>query len=508
MDRRSFIRLGASSAGAFALGGMSACAPAPDPPTEVFAQGVASGLHSDREVVLWTRVEPLVAPGVGEATWLVARDRALTQIIASGTAAVDADADHTVKLLVDGLPSDTTFWYRFTAAGVDSPIGRARTLPAATDEPTLLRLAFASCQSYSNGFYAAWRDVASRDLDAVVFLGDFIYESGAISLLSSVRPEPFAEATTLEDYRAKYRLYRRDPDLQAAQAAHPWVVVWDDHEFYNDWDRLSIVNDPVRFAAATTAWFDHQPIWRDRTTGHALRIHRSLRWGRLAELIMLDTRQYRDTKGPSFLGAGFRDGEYNRPDRTIMGVEQKAWFLDRLSTTQADGVPWKLIGNQVLFGPQRVWDLDSPELRRIFTGLTDHAGLYTGMDTWDGFPVEREAVLEHLRQGAITGTTFLTGDIHSFWVGGVRVDIDDDTSPVVAHDFASGSISSSPGGLGSAFAAGGTPLSPAWDLIDASRNGYGIIECTPTTATVRFIGHDARFRNVTPSEFASFDLTT
>lgn len=494
MDRRTFIRLGAAGAGAVAIGRTTACAPTSPTPTVPFPQGVAAGLHADDAVVLWTRVEPLVR-AVDRVTWTVGTDASMSTVVATGEATVSAAADHTVKVLVEGLEPDRSYWYRFDADGAPSPIGRARTLPSAGTDVESLRLAFASCQSFATGWYGAWRDVAGRDVDAVVFLGDYIYESPSIQLLRKLRDEPLFEARTLDQYREKYRHYRSDADLQAAHAAHPWAVVWDDHELHNDWDRGVYSEEPGRFEAASRAWFEYQPVWPTNGT----QIHRSFRWGRLGEISMLDSRQWRDPAVPSIFGGGFMTPEAIAADRTMLGAAQRAWLLDGLSAADADDVRWKIIGNPQPIAPLRILDLDTPELRAADPNLVKHAGLYFGMESWDGFPAERDTILEHLRVGGIGGTTFLSGDVHAFFASGLRSDYDDDSSPVVARDFAGGAISSPPGGPHTGLVDGGARLSPDYDFIDGNHNGYGLIEYTPDSATVTFMGLDPVWPNVLPA---------
>lgn len=487
MDRREFMR-GVTGVGAVA--GLTACVPSAEVPTVPFPQGVAAGLHSDDAIVLWTRVEPTIAP-VTSVTWIVATDAAMSTVVATGSSPVSAAADHTVKVLVEGLDPYQSYWYRFTAGDRPSPIGRAATLPAPDAEPRSLRLAFASCQSFATGYYGAWRDVAARDVDAVVFLGDYIYESPAIQLLRPLRSEPLTECITLDQYREKYRHYRTDPDLQAAHAAHPWTVVWDDHEVHNDWDRSVYSAEPGRFDDAAQAWFEYQPVWPVDGT----RIHKSLRWGRLGELFMLDSRQHRDPglDVPLVFGAGLLGPEAADPMRTMLGTGQRGWLLDGLSEAEDDDVRWKLVGSPQPIGPMRMLDLDSPETRQLSSDLPRHAGLYMGFGGWDGFPAERDTILEHLRADGIGGAAFLSGDVHSFWAGALRSDFDDPASPVVAHDFAGGAISSPPGGPHTLLAEGGTTMTPSWDFVDGVNNGYGLLTCTADTATVTFMGLDGRY---------------
>jgi len=497
MDRRQFIKAGATGIGAVGLGGLttSACAPAAGPSESAgaFHLGVVSGLHSPTEVVLWTRINPVDAPGVNSVTCTVATDPAITDVVATATAPVSALADNCVKVLVGGLVADTSYWYRFDTGAQLSPVGRARTLPAPWSSPPSLKLAFASCQAYSNGYYGAWRDIATRDLDAVLFLGDYIYEAPDIQLLGNVRPDYADEALTLDQYRAKYRLYRSDVDIRAAHAAHPLVPVWDDHEVFNDHDAGQLAQQPARQAAAYQAWFEYMPVMPISGS----RIYRSLQWGDLGEVFMLDTRQYRGPHLPvGPLGATLLAASYAAPDRTILGPEQKAWLLGGLDAAQIEGRTWKIIGNQVMIAPIRVTDLDTPQNRAVDPTLPRHAGLYTNMDSWDGFSHERDEVLAHLGGNGIDNTLFVTGDYHAFFAGPLRQDFDDPASPVVAHDFCAAGISSKPFNPFEFLVGGGGPpaTEPPFDHISYTENGYGLVEATPSSLEVTFVGGNATYR--------------
>jgi alkaline phosphatase D len=498
MDRRSFLRAGASGAGVAALGATGvACAPTPvgPTPTEVFSLGVASGLHSPTEVVLWTRVEPLIAPTVTQIVWEVADDPGFSTTVASGLAPVSAATDHTVKVLVGGLDPDRSYWYRFVApGGQGSDMGRARTLPAVGSAVGSLKLAFSSCQSYASGYYQAWRHVAQQDVDAVLFLGDYIYESVLVAALGSVRKEPIAEARTLADYRARYRLYKSDRDLRAAHAAHPFVPIWDDHEVVNDWDTRIYTEDPQRFIDGQQAWFEYQPTWPISGS----RIHRDLTWGNLGHIFMLDGRQYRDAHRDDtlFAGAAPLTAFETQVGRTMLGQAQRDWFTGGLSSAQAAGVTWKIVGNPVMIAPIRVKDLDTPEARAANPDLPKHAGLYTNtaFDSWDGFIWERDQVLGHLVDGgpggsSIDNTVFVTGDYHSFWTAALTSDYDEDGAPVVAHEFAAGGISSAGGAFNEKFLYGTgsqVPADPAFEFIDLDNNGYGLLEATPSELSVTY----------------------
>jgi alkaline phosphatase D len=469
---------------------------------------VASGLHSPTELVIWTRVDPGAAPGTTSVDWDVATDPGFGTIVASGSASVSAASDSTVKVLVGGLTPRTDHWYRFRLPASTSPVGHARTMPAPTDHVERFAFAYASCQAYACGYYGAWRDIAGRDLDAVLFLGDYIYEAAAIQLLGKVREEGTAEAKDLAAYRAKYRLYKSDPDLQAAHAAHAFVLTWDDHEVHNDYDRLVFTEEPQRAADAYQAWFEYQPVWPVDGT----RIYRDIRWGDLGHLFMLDTRQYRDPHSPGAPLIGIRALGQNEasPGRTMMGAAQKAWFLGGLATAQADGVPWKLVGNPTMIAPIRVVDLDTPENRAADPTLIKHAGFYTNsnFDSWDGFPGERDEVLSTLATGGIENVAFLSGDYHSFWQAGLTTDFDDPAAPLVANDFAAGAISSAGGAFTENALYGGHPTpSPGFNYIDTTSNGYGTVEGTAGELVVTYLAFSAAYRSATPSPAVRFTLT-
>ena len=501
MDRREFLRLGATGAGAAALIPAIGCAPEESAPTTAFSSGIASGLHSDTEVVLWTRIDPRVATPT-TVNWEISASPTMSPVLQHGTAAVSAVADSCVKVLVGGVPANSKLWYRFYTGSESSPVGCARTLPH-PDDATVesLKLAFASCQQFSAGWYAAWRAIADADLDAVLFLGDYIYEIGLGPL--GVRYETYLPAKTLADYHARYRLYRSDDSLRAAHAAHPLVPIWDDHEVANDHDREVLAANPERGQAGHQAWFDYMPVWQSS----GFDIYRSMRWGSLAELTLLDTRQYRDRHYAGSLIGYFLDERYADPNRSILGASQRQWLFDTLDAAQADDVRWKLVGNQVMFAPIRFWDLDTPEVAAAFPGLPKHAGLYSSMDSWDGFPAERDAVLEHIRSNDIRDVTFLTGDVHAFFAAELRSDFDDPASPVVVNEFTVSSISTSPGAFVEAIieqANGGRlTVEPGFEFTDLYHNGFGMVEATPDALTVKFFACTAPLRD-TPKLSATF----
>lgn len=509
VDRRQFLLAGGGTLGAAALGGLAGCTPPSPVPDGVFTSGVASGLHSPTEAVLWSRVETVNSPATTSLAWEVATTPSFATVVASGQAPVSPANDGCVKVLVGSLQPDTSYWFRFTGGGTTSPTGRCRTLPLPSATPTALNLAFCSCQSYGNGYYGAWRDIASQDLDAVVFLGDYIYESFLVQLLRSVRPEPTAEVDTLEEYRAKYRLYRTDPDLQAAHAAHPLVPIWDDHEIVNDYDRTIFIEEPERAEAAYRAWFEYMPVWPTAGT----RIHRSLRWGDLADLFLLDGRQYRDealgTSLLGILGLSVMSQDLQAAGRSLLGADQREWFLDGLDAAQSDGVRWKLVANPVMIAPIRLADLDTAELAALDPNLPTHAGLYLGTDSWDGFGWERDLVLSHIRDSGITDVSFLTGDQHSFLAAPLTADFDDPAEPAVAYEYTGGSITS-PSGITENLLAGGLgsyATQPPFDHMEIRRNGYGMVRAEPDGMEVTFHELVPTSPAAVPAPTVRFDVT-
>lgn len=486
--------------------GLAACAPYP-PPEVVEGPwdcGVASGLHAHDAAVLWARFAPAAASSV-DIDWEVAADPGFSSVVASGTVTVDGSTDGCAKVLAEGLAPATTHWYRFSVGAQRSPVGRTRTLPHPDSDPASMRLAVASCQKYSSGWYPAWRHVAGTELDGVLFLGDYIYESkGRVNPLWDVRDDPSERASDLRTYRAKYKLYRSDPDLRAAHAAHGFAPVWDDHEFHNNCDRTSITDDPARAEAAYRAWFEYQPVWPISGT----RIHRSLRFGRLAHIPLLDTRQYRDAipEPDTLQNTAIPPASVvHDPGRTILGADQREWFFDGLGAAQADGVLHKVIGQQVMMAPLRWIDLDEP----LLPPGPPHRGVYFNLDQWDGYTAERDRFTSFLHDEGITDTTVLAGDIHSFWQAAIHLDMEDPRSPAVAQEFVCGSIASTALGfypeLADAFAGLTRGFSPGFRWVDWQRRGFGLLEATPAGMNVRFQTVEAKWRVSGVITTATFD---
>ncbi len=430
LDRRSFLRLSAVAGGAVlvpaaAVSGASA-AQAPQ-----FAHGVASGDPLPDGILLWTRVTPtpesLPGSGAGptvEVRWDVARDSAFRQIVRSGAATTGPDRDHTVKVDVAGLAPSTTYWYRFSLDGTQSAIGRTRTAPATDASVARLRFGVVSCSNWQAGYFGAYRHLAARDdLDAILHLGDYLYEYPAGTFTArgvTIRPHaPANEMVRLADYRQRHAQYKTDPDLQALHAKYPWVITWDDHETANDaWSGGAENHQPetegpyaVRAAAARRAYLEWMPV-RAAADGA---IYRRIRFGRLAELSMLDLRSYRSKQVSPTDGKGVED-----PTRTLAGPAQLAWLRNGLTTTSAQ---WKLVGNPVMIAPVSLDLVPNNLLGPIakLLGLSQD-GIALNADQWDGYAVERRELLQLLADRRVDDTVFLTGDIHSSWANEVPLD--------------------------------------------------------------------------------------
>ncbi|MDV6331271.1 alkaline phosphatase D family protein [Asticcacaulis sp. 201] len=439
--------------------GLGATTPPPAPKGPGFEHGVASGDPLTDRVILWTRLSGVDTSC--DVQWQVARDDAFTQIVAQGHFGTDAGRDYTVKVDVAGLAPATAYVYRFLYGQVVSPTGRTRTLALQTDKVVL---AAVSCSLHSNGYFNAYRAIADLDhVDAVVHLGDYIYEYGAGltdygmgngRLLGRI-PEPPHEIVSLSDYRTRHAQYKRDEDLQAAHARAPWICVFDDHEICNNpWKDGAENHTPpskdgpgegewsVRKAVALKAYREWMPI-RDPAPGKLSEaIYRSFRFGNLAELIMIETRLLARSKQLDFSDLKMVDGRpdfdtfrtaLNDPQRELFGAEQRLWLNNTLQSSVRDGVRWQVLGNQVImakiagpdlikrFGPETVASLmaslpDSPRSQlQTMIGLFSRPDPFPlNLDAWDGYPAERERFYA-MTKAAGARTIVLSGDSHTAW---------------------------------------------------------------------------------------------
>jgi alkaline phosphatase D len=450
--------------------------------TTLFALGVASGDPTPGGFVIWTRLMP--APGAAlpasvPVEWVVAEDEALRRPIARGQAmAVPAEA-HSLHIEVAGLRPGAWYHYRFTAMGEASPTGRARTAPApGAAEP--IHIAVANCQQYEHGFYAAHRHIAASAPDLVAFLGDYIYEASWGRNL--VRSHASPTARSLEDYRARYALYRADPDLQAAHAACPWVVTWDDHEVSNDYasdmgERERGEPFLARRAAAYQAFWEHMPLPRSaKPSGPHARIHRRIGLGTLAQIHVLDDRQYRHPQAcqPPDRGGATRVTFDQCPDladpaRSLLGAEQEAWLQNGLAREE---VRWSLIAQQTRMA--RLGGRQSPPV------------YWT--DGWDGYQPARKRLLDQLAaRGGGQGTPLiLGGDIHAFMAAELRPDFDRPETPACAVEFVATSITSQNNSRYTL----PFPNDPHIAFADASRRGWLALRLTAREAVATMMAVD------------------
>lgn len=408
LSRRDFLAaVAVTSAAAPGLSWARVLAPFdPEADPTIFAHGVASGDPLQDRVILWTRIEPRRSRhAVIPVRWSIARDPAFRKVVESGFFLTDAGRDFTVKVDAHGLRPVTTYYYRFHALGGNSPIGRTRTLPVGSINN--LRFAVASCSNYPFGYFNAYGAIAQRaDLDAVLHLGDYLYEYangtyGDGTALGRL-VEPQREMVSLDDYRLRHATYKADPDLQEAHRQHPFITVWDDHESTNDsWHGGAQNHQPdtegdweARKAQSIRAYYEWMPIRESREAAQP--IYRHFRFGDLAELTMLDTRLLgRDQQAASPADVA----TINDPGRQLLGAEQEQWFLERLSRSQADGILWRLVGQQVMMAQLSL----------------DFGRSIANADQWDGYRPARDRVYDHLRTGRIDNVVMLTGDIHSSW---------------------------------------------------------------------------------------------
>jgi alkaline phosphatase D len=432
LDRRHLLALGAVGMAAPAFIRHARAADVPR-----FALGVASGHPLPTAVVLWTRLTGLDLPPQVAVRWEMADDEAFSRIVAAGSETAEPGTAHSVHAEADGLMPGRWYFYRFSALGQQSTVGRTRTAPA-SDASATLRAVLASCQRYDHGLWAAWRDVAEREFDLVMFVGDYIYEYASPE--GTVRQHDGTLVRTLAQFRDRYAQYKADPVLQAAHAGAPWLLIWDDHEVENDYaneDSSTLTGASLLRlrAAAYQAWWEHQPVPKAmRPVGPDARIHHRLDWGTLARIHAVDERQFRDPQacrplgrlgGASVVSAASCD-ELRDPKRSILGMAQERWLAEGWDTTR----PWNLLAHQTLMAR---WS------RSAVTGPA--TGRYWS-DGWDGYPMARQRLLQGLVDRGITGMVALSGDVHAHIVAGLTADYDDPKSPVVASEFCGTSISS------------------------------------------------------------------
>jgi alkaline phosphatase D len=492
LSRRSFL---ACAAGAAAIVPFARLLAQPKFARDPFSLGVASGYPSADGAALWTRLapDPLAGGGMPEAAvevaWEIAADAGFRTIARSGKEMALPEWAHSVHVDATGLKAARVYFYRFHAGGATSPVGRFRTAPATDASGRRFALALASCQQYEQGHYAAYRHMAAEDLDLVVHVGDYIYESSWGR--NHVRRHDTGETVTLEDYRNRYALYKSDPDLQAAHSAFPWLVTWDDHEVQNDYaSDLSQFAAPreeflARRAAAYRAYYEHMPLPKHMAPhGADMQIYARWDYGTLARLHVLDDRQYRDHQvcprpergGGSNVVSPANCPELLLPRRSLLGAKQERWLAGGLDSSAAR---WNVIAQQTVMAQV---DRFPGEGQTFWT------------DGWDGYPAARARLLEHIAGKKVANPIVLGGDVHTFVVADLKTDFNDVRSPVVATEFVGTSIASQ--GISQKSIETWRAENSHIRYANSSRRGYTTLELTGKLCV-------ARLRTVNEKDHAS-----
>ncbi len=451
LDRRALLRRAglAGAASALAVGAPRPAAWA-DEELAPFHHGVASGDPLPDRVMLWTRVTPPAGHDGSPipVTWVVATDVDLTDVVASGTATATADRDWTVKVDPSGLAPFTYHYYAFRALDAQSLTGRTKTAPAAGQAGVdRLRFGVVSCSNYEGGFFNAYARLADRaDLDAILCLGDYVYEYGQGSYGPGEEigrvTEPPLEMVTLEEYRGRYSHYRLDPDLRRLHQLFPWINTWDDHEVTdNSWEDGADNHNPdaptnnpaeegldylERKARAQRVWEE----WLPTRVEDPSRIYRTIRYGDLADLIWMDTRM----EGRDEIVGGVLDPEnavypeLDDPEREMISEAQRQAIYGDLSRSKDEGIAWRILCQQVMLMhwnaspvPSGLAGNDFPRFVMGDQGLVQ-GGYRANPDAWDGYSAERTRLFDHLLDNDIQDVVVLTGDIHSAWAADLSTD--------------------------------------------------------------------------------------
>lgn len=401
-----------------------------------FQLGIASGDPAPDGVVLWTRLctdphsdDALPREDI-QVEWQVCDDEQMTRVAQKGVATAPHDWAHAVHVEVQGLETDRTYYYQFKLGLETSPVGRTRTAPAPDMLRDNFRFAFASCQRFEEGYYTAYEHMFRDDLHAVIHLGDYIYERTPKAGTPRHFDGPLIK--TLADYRTRHAIYRTDPHLQAVHAAFPWIVTWDDHEFENNYAGGAAEHDPARSEAeflqqranAYKAYYEHMPLRASALPhGPAMDLYRRIRFGRLIEFSVLDTRQFRSGQ-PCGDGYGAPCPDVYDPQATLLGQQQEAWLQQNLINS---GCEWNVMAQQVIMAQ---------------INFDPGAGTAFSMDKWSGYDAPRRRLMQFLSDHAIRNAITITGDVHCNWVNDLQVDYGESGTPAVGTEFVGTSITS------------------------------------------------------------------
>lgn len=409
----------------------------------IFGLGVASGEPHERGFTIWTR---LVTDGAISqlkssipVNWEVAKDEKFKTIVRVGVSLAESNWGHSIHVDLAGLEPSSVYWYRFSAEGKQSAVGRTRTTPSPKSlEP--LKFVIASCQRWDQGHFAAWKHVAQESPDLILFLGDYIYEYGPID--GRVRLHEGGRVVTLEQYRARYAQYKRDESLQAAHAAAPWMCIWDDHEVDDDYAAVTGADLQAEFHkqrnAAYQAYWENMPFpmsMRPKLdSGNvSIDLYRRKSWGGLAQIHFLDDRQYRDVQvcpRPNKAGSNVVKladcPSLKDKSRTLLGSRQEQWLYSGWDTIR----PWNLLAQQTLMSQMSWTDPQAPDGGTFWT------------DGWDGYQASRDRLLKSIQDKKINGVVCLGGDVHAHFVSDLKSDFSDINAPAIATEFCGTSISS------------------------------------------------------------------
>jgi alkaline phosphatase D len=499
IDRRRFLEFAFLSVGAAATAALLPAESASAEPKfsrNPFTLGVASGDPTSFGIVLWTRLAPepedpsYLGPQTLPVGWRIATDDQMRRVVAKGRARATAELAHSVHVEVNGLRSGADYFYQFDVGSELSPIGHFRTAPGRREAVNSLKFAVATCQDWPSGYYTAYRDMVKNDLDLVLHLGDYTYEYRIDSAKRELPPEAFrSETVDLLTYRLRHSLHKLDPDLQAAHAKFPFAIIWDDHEVANDYSGLAPEYDvpsptfAVRRAAAYQAWYEHMPVRAarryesddgrdsddDRSEDNGgdernssnvrapgeLRIYRRLNYGKLAEITMLDDRQYR-SDNPYGDGESDHNQYKNVGSYTMLGAEQERWVTRGFEKSDSQ---WNIVGQGLLLA----------ELRHPPYDTEDH---YWN-DAWDGYPEARERLLNDVVRTGVRNPVFFTGDWHSSFANDLKVNFKDQNSPTIASEFVTPAITT--GGDDTPYGpyyAPMVPFNPHIKYYEGDRRGY------------------------------------
>lgn len=450
--------------------------------------GVASGAPSDDGFVIWTRLLglPSAASQPVQVAWQILEDAAPHAVIAQGEVQTSAEIGFSVHVEPSGLQPDRWYRYRFSAGGFQSPTGRTRTLPSANASPSSLRMAYASCQRWEDGYFAAYTQMLRDAPDLVVFLGDYIYEYATRMSRNTVRSHTLSHIRTLDDFRDRYALYRSDRLLQRMHAACPWLVTWDDHEVENNYAGLVSVEGttdlPALRVAAYQAFYENMPIRRSAAMGgldgilqgQPLQVYCAFDIGRLVRIHLLDNRQFRsqpacgEKPGRGLMSVCTSD---SAPQRSMLGKEQEQWLEQSFAGAQARQIRWHVIAQQTRFST---------------AAYARGADGNRAADNWDGFPETRQRIIDALIRHKVRNPIVLGGDVHHNWVAHIHADPFDVSTPVVASEFCGTSISSN-SARNQEEIERLKDRNPHCLFANAEKRGYGLVDFSPDRATVRLM---------------------